>query len=123
VEEAGHAKIQILTNAALILCLQFAILFASATPALAVDYVWDAGGSTNNWYDGLNWNPNGIPTTASMVTFPTLGGAYFVTHNSALVLNCASVTFDSTDNITMNDAVGFSTKQRQRPDCQFLGSP
>jgi filamentous hemagglutinin family protein len=34
-----------------------------------LDPTWDNGAGTDNWSDGANWNPNGVPTAADTVTF------------------------------------------------------
>ncbi len=92
------------------LAMVAAVVLASAIPALAVDFTWDGGSvTTNNWTDANNWNPLGIPTTASMVTFPTIGATITVTHVGGSVLTANSLVFDSTDNINILDAPGFST--------------
>ena len=44
------------------------LMFVSATAVVcaATTYTWDGGGTTNNWSDGVNWNPDGsVPVSAS----------------------------------------------------------
>ncbi len=46
-----------------------------ATGACAATNVWDGGGTTNNWSDGANWNPDGsTPVSASDTLVQFNGG-------------------------------------------------
>src|ERR1044072_380417 len=75
--------------------------------ALATDYVWTGGSITSNdWQNPQNWNPNGNPTAASQVTFPTLGEDYFVFNNSFVPLQASAILIDSTDSFTMGGNQG-----------------
>lgn len=40
---------------------------------------WDGGAGTNNWNDGNNWNPNGVPTATDAVT---IGNGFTVILNT-----------------------------------------
>ncbi len=50
---------------------------------------WDGGAGTNNWGDGDNWSPNGVPTASNNIN---LNGAFTININVAAVGN--SITLD-----------------------------
>ena len=52
---------------------------------------WDRGAGTNNWGDGLNWSPDGVPASTDAVTIPNTAGAATITVNVNAV--CAGMTF------------------------------
>jgi hypothetical protein len=41
--------------------------FAIGEPSAGVTKTWDGGASTNNWGDGNNWSPDGVPTSGDNV--------------------------------------------------------
>jgi autotransporter-associated beta strand protein len=42
------------------------VMMSVAASVQALTYTWDGGGTTNNWSDGANWNPDGgVPVSAS----------------------------------------------------------
>jgi T5SS/PEP-CTERM-associated repeat protein len=45
----------------LLLCVPIVLGLLAAT-AVAQTLTWDGGGDGNDWFDSLNWNPNGDPT-------------------------------------------------------------
>ena len=51
---------------------------------------WDGGAGTNNWGDGNNWNPNGVPTSTDSVY---LTGANTIDANVAAV--CRAITLNN----------------------------
>ncbi|HLA69080.1 MAG TPA: hypothetical protein VJN65_05205, partial [Bacteroidota bacterium] len=58
--------------------------------SLAVLKTWDGGASTNNWGDGNNWNPNGVPTSLNNVS---LTGANTIDIDVTALVN--SITFNN----------------------------
>ena len=72
---------------------------------------WDRGANTNNWEDGNNWNPNGIPLATETAT---IGNNYTVVVNSAAVCSSltivggaqiTSVTINGSNSITVTNAI------------------
>ncbi len=55
----------------IVLCV--AVAPASVSLAQSCDISWDAGGTTSNWTDQPNWNPNGQPASTDDVCH-TIGG-------------------------------------------------
>lgn len=60
---------------------------SSAFDVFGAPKTWDGGAATNNWGDGNNWNPNGVPTTDNDVT---LNGANTININ--VVANTKNLT-------------------------------
>ncbi|PCI35772.1 MAG: hypothetical protein COB53_10670, partial [Elusimicrobia bacterium] len=52
--------------------------------------IWDGEGADNNWYSGINWNPNGVPDASNIVSIGPNGDAAVVVDASS-----PSITFFS----------------------------
>ncbi|MFO7937803.1 MAG: autotransporter-associated beta strand repeat-containing protein [Kiritimatiellia bacterium] len=57
------------TNRVLLLCI-VSLLTSTAT---ADSYIWDGGGTDDNWSTADNWNPSGAPVSASDTTIELAG--------------------------------------------------
>jgi hypothetical protein len=64
----GHARRRF-TPTMLVLALSSALALPGT--AFAVDWV---GGTSNDWFDGTNWNPNGAPAAGQTANIDSLGG-------------------------------------------------
>jgi len=62
----------------------------------AVLKTWDGGAATNNWGDGNNWNPNGVPGSGNNVN---LTGANTIDVNVAASVN--SITLNNSSLVVM----------------------
>jgi uncharacterized protein with beta-barrel porin domain len=73
----------------------FFVLALLSIGSVSGQKTWDRGANTNNWEDGNNWNPNGIPLASETVT---IGNNFTVVINSAAV--CSSLTISGGNQIT-----------------------
>src|SRR5258705_8101346 len=81
-----------------------AAALACAAPTFATDYTW-TGASNVYWNDPNNWNPVGVPTSVSKVTFPTTGSNISVGYSiSGATIRVNSLVFNSANDITLNPA-------------------
>ncbi|MCI0333041.1 MAG: autotransporter-associated beta strand repeat-containing protein, partial [Planctomycetes bacterium] len=103
-------------------CSLLVALVLPAGEARAEPRSWDSGGANNFWINGLNWNPDGVPTSTTDVTLgsgilPGLeifhSGAnsansldIFGTPNDLTVYGSGSLTLTSGD-VTRGDTFGF----------------
>jgi len=70
-------------------------VFLTAQGALPTLLTWDGGGTTNNWSDAANWNPNFVPRDGMDLVFPA---------GAARKTNTNDLTDLDVDNITFNDS-------------------
>ena len=56
---------------------------------LATTRVWDGGAATANWFDGNNWNPDGVPAAGDQVI---IGASSVILSNSTAVLDSFAIT-------------------------------
>ena len=66
--------------------------------------VWDGGAGTDNWSDGDNWNPNGVPSSGDVILIDDVGGINTIVHlNIDFTLTSAgSLTIDSGDSLIID---------------------
>lgn len=82
--------------------LAIALLLILTFAASSWGQTWDGGAGTNNWGDGNNWNPNGVPLAGGAVT---IGSGYTVVVNGTF--SCASLTLSANAaNTTLNFNTG-----------------
>ena len=69
-------------------------LFLLLTSSLQVSgqKTWDHGAGTNNWGDGNNWNPNGVPASTDAVTIPNNSNAQTIIVNVNAVAASLTIT-------------------------------
>lgn len=79
-------------------------LTARVAPALAGN-TWDGGGTTNNWTDDANWNPDG-PPVYGVLTFS--GSTRTTNTNDYVGLNMNGLSFNSAGTFTVGgNAINF----------------
>jgi len=80
-------------SAALVLLLTLLLITTSAPGAV---FLWDGGGTDNNWSTANNWNPNGAPAQpgTGVDDFQFAGGTR-TTPNMQASYNLNSITFNS----------------------------
>jgi len=61
---------------------------------------WDGGAGTNNWGDGNNWNPNGVPTAAQTVT---IGNTYTVILNTSTTVASLTIGGGTSGSLTIGN--------------------
>jgi hypothetical protein len=59
--------------------LFYSLFFLFVTGVVNAQKTWDGGAGTNNWGDGNNWNPNGVPVATDAVT---IGNTFTVVLNT-----------------------------------------
>ncbi len=73
-------------------CLISSVTFSQKT--------WDGGAGTNNWNDGTNWNPNGVPASTDAVT---IGNTYTVTLNTSTTIASLTIGGGSSGSLTIGN--------------------
>lgn len=91
-----------------------AVIAINALPnrsAYAASYVWDGGGTTNNWSDCNNWSANTCPTAADTVTFnntstkhSTIDASFGGAVTSITIANAYTGTITQARNVTTSGA-------------------
>jgi len=66
-------------------------VFLTSQGALPTSLTWDGGGTTNNWSDAANWNPNFVPRDGMDLIFPA-GAARKTNTNDINGLDVDTVT-------------------------------
>ena len=103
----------------------FLVLALLSIGSLSGQKTWDRGANTNNWEDGNNWNPNGIPLASETAT---IGNNFTVVINSAAVCSSltisngnrpTSVTINGTNSLTVTNAVTIGAAERDN-DNKFI---
>jgi Secretion system C-terminal sorting domain len=61
---------------------------------------WDGGASTNNWNDGNNWNPDGIPTAADDIT---ISGVLIIDIPNGFTATAKSLSLSSQVELTIDN--------------------
>lgn len=61
---------------------------------------WDGGAGTNNWNDGNNWNPNGVPTAGQTVT---IGNTYTVILNTSTTVASLTIGGGTSGSLTIGN--------------------
>ena len=61
---------------------------------------WDGGAGTNNWNDGNNWNPNGVPASADAVT---IGNGVTVILNTSTTIASLTVGGGTSGQLTIGN--------------------
>ncbi len=74
---------------------QTLVLLSVASTGVWGQKTWDGGAGTNNWGDGNNWNPNGVPIATDAVIISNNGNR---TVNVNGNFSCASLTLTYTGN-------------------------
>ena len=61
---------------------------------------WDGGAGTNNWADGNNWNPNGVPAAGDAVT---IGNGFNVILNTNTTIASLTIGGGASGSLTMGN--------------------
>ncbi len=62
--------------------------------------VWDGGGGSNNWADGNNWNPNGVPNNTDAVT---IGNGFNVILNTNATVASLTIGGGTSGTLTLGN--------------------
>ncbi len=89
------------------------------TASVARGVTWDGGGDGQDWFDGDNWDPNGVPTAATDINTNALGSsgtpvvinnasaavANSIAYNSVSTANAADAYLDIATDLTVTDNI------------------
>jgi len=75
---------------AVLVTVSFSVLLGSQE-AFAELKTWDMGAVTQNWLDGDNWSPNGVPSSSDEIVIPA---TFDVIMNTDFTINSGSITIE-----------------------------